>query len=406
MGDSGGQLLRRERDKALNARRILVNFYRDDPAHQAVHAFNESTPEASIPGNAYKDLLWRDTSVPMGKLETFKLSHFSPAAGYSFARSDWGDGATYFYFKCGDRFTAHQHLDNGHFLIGRRNELAGEGGQYFSFGANHDVNYHLRSVAHSTILVYDPAETWPDIRAHVAQFGGEIANDGGQHHDWPHHNGASQDVEEWQRNRQLYDIADMLAFEDNGDYVYVAGDMSRSYKPAKLENFTRQIVYVRPGTFVIFDRVTSTRAEFEKTWQLQAAKPAERSGEFLVVTNDDGGRLFIQTLLPERPRVGLNMGDALYSYHGKSFPPEEVRGPAPECRIAVSPSKPSLNDLFLHVLTVTDNDVENIPPASEVTNGNEITVMLYGVKVGFYKDRVDGWIETDGKVKNFGGKLQ
>ena len=33
-----------ERDKALSARRILVNLYRDDPAHQAVHTFNETTP--------------------------------------------------------------------------------------------------------------------------------------------------------------------------------------------------------------------------------------------------------------------------------------------------------------------------------------------------------------------------
>ncbi|MBW7998005.1 MAG: hypothetical protein FVQ81_15850 [Candidatus Glassbacteria bacterium] len=402
IGDSGGQQLRRERDKALNARRILVNFYRNDPAHQAVHAFNESTPRASVPGNAYKDFLWRDTSVPQGDLDGFKLSHFSPAAGYVFARSDWSDEATHFYFKCGDRFTSHQHLDNGHFLISRHNELAGDGGQYYYFGGDHDVNYLLRTVAHSTVLVYDPDETWPDIRAHVQQFGGEVANDGGQHHDWPHHNGASADPQEWNRNEKLYDIADMLAFRDEGEFVYAAGDISRSYKADKLETFTRQIVYIRPGTFVIFDRVTSTKAEFVKTWQLQAAKPALRQGEFLVVTNDDGGRLFVQTLLPEKPNVRLHTGDELYSYHGKSFPPEEIRGPAPECRIAISPSSPAQRDLFLHVLTVTDSDVNAVPAATVAAEDGELTVILDEIKLGFSEDKVDGWIEIGGARRPLG----
>ena len=94
MGDSGGQKFRPERDKALSARRILVNFFRDDPAHQVVHAFNETTPVSGVPGNAYKDFLWRDTTVNKGDLKAFKLSHFSPGAGYVYARSSWDEDAT------------------------------------------------------------------------------------------------------------------------------------------------------------------------------------------------------------------------------------------------------------------------------------------------------------------------
>ena len=51
------------------------------------------------------------------------------------------------------------------------------------------------------------------------------------------------------KTAELYDIADMLAFEDRGEYLYVAGDCSRSYLPEKLEYFTRQIVYLRPEYF-------------------------------------------------------------------------------------------------------------------------------------------------------------
>lgn len=41
MGDGGGRTIGGGRDKALSARRILVNHFRDDPDHQVVHAFNE-----------------------------------------------------------------------------------------------------------------------------------------------------------------------------------------------------------------------------------------------------------------------------------------------------------------------------------------------------------------------------
>ena len=108
--------------------------------------------------NAYQDFLWHDTSVRPGDAAHFKLSHVSTGPGYVYARSSWGEDATYFFFKCGDRFTAHQHLDVNHFLIYKYDELAGDGGNYDSFGSNHDVNYHIRSIAHNTMLVYDPAE--------------------------------------------------------------------------------------------------------------------------------------------------------------------------------------------------------------------------------------------------------
>ncbi len=48
MGDGGGRTFGGDRDKVLSARRILVNYFRDDPAHQVVHAFNEMTPRSSV----------------------------------------------------------------------------------------------------------------------------------------------------------------------------------------------------------------------------------------------------------------------------------------------------------------------------------------------------------------------
>jgi len=395
MGDGGGRVFGGDRDKVLSARRILVSHFADDPAHQAVHAFNEQTPRSSVGDYAYKDFLWRDTSIKVGSLEDFKLSHISPGPGYVYARSSWDDDATYFFFKCGDRFTAHQHLDVGHFLIYKYEELAGDGGHYDSFGSSHDVNYHLRTIAHSTILLYDPAEKWPGIRA-----GDVTGNDGGQAHNWPHHNGAVVDPAQWYEGRELYNIADIIAFEDRGTYLYIASDCTRAYSSNKMDSFTRQIVFLRPDTFVIFDRVCSRDASFKKTWLLQAMKIPTQTDKHLIITNGKG-RLFVQTLLPEKPLVRLVSGPELYSYGGRDYPPLRDTGPAPECRIEISPSEPGLCDYFLHVLTATKSDVTSMDEAMVIRRERDIIVSVGKTTIKFAIPGVGGIIEQPGQQRQF-----
>lgn len=399
MGDGGGRVFGGDRDKALAARRMLVNQFRDDPAHEAVHAFNEATPRSGVGDFAYMDFLWRDPTVPKGDLERFRLSHFSPGAGHVYARSSWREDATYFFFKCSDRFTAHQHLDAGHFVIHRHEELAGDGGHYDKFGSVHDVNYHLRSIAHSTLLVDDPAERWPGIRA-----GKVTGNDGGQHHNWPHHNGAVTDAAAWHQDRSRYDIADLLAFEDQGTYLYLAADATRAYATNKLTRFTRQIVYLRPGTFIVFDQARSPNPEFKKTWLLQVMQPPARHGEDWVVTNGQG-RLFVQTLLPAPCRTSVVTGDDLYRYDGQAFPPGRDTGPAPGARLEVSPTQPSATSLFLHVLTATDADVDAVPRATAAVQPDGVHVTLADVKLVFRLDSVGGAITSRGSAASLAERV-
>lgn len=399
MGDGGGRTFGGDRDKVLSARRILVNYFRDDPAHQVVHAFNETTPRSSVGNYAYMDFLWHDPTVKRGDLGQFKRSHVSTGPGHVYARSSWAEDATYFFFKASDRFTSHQHLDAGHFDIFRREELAGDGGHYEAFGSRHDVNYHLRTIAHSTLLVLDPAERWPGIRA-----GTVTGNDGGQHHAWPNHNGGVTDVAAWQQTPARYDIADLVAFNDTGDAVYVAADLTRAYAASKVSRYTRQIVFLRPGTFLVFDRVTSTRPEFKKTWLLQSMTPPEAHGDDLVITNGQG-RLFVQTVLPATVQRTVATGEALYAYDGQSFPPEHEVGVAPRARIEVSPREPNESDLFLHVLTATDATVADVPRAVATVNGNAVEVQLGDFRVRFRVDAVGGELEERGEARPFPGRV-
>ncbi len=377
MGDGGGRTFGGDRDKTLAARRILVNRFREDTRHHAIHAFNETTPRCSVGTYAYKDFLWHDTTVPKGDFKKLPLSHCSRGPGFVYARSSWEEDATYFFFKCGDRFTAHQHLDLNHFIIYKHAELAGDGGHYDEFGTVHDVNYHLRSIAHSTVLVLDPEERWPGIRA-----GQVTANDGGQHHSWQHHNGAAVDPADWLKQKEAMHIGNLLAYDEQGDYLYVAGDATRAYAAKKLSLFTRQIVFFRPDTFIIFDRVKATQPQFKKTWLLQAMRVPEESAEQLVITNGQG-RLFVQTLLPDQAQVRLVSGEDLYKIGERSCPPRRTFGAAPECRIEVSPAAPSTNDLFLHVLTAATSEISSVPQARAQRQGASVLVEVASKKFLF-----------------------
>jgi heparin/heparan-sulfate lyase len=171
-------------------------------------------------------------------------------------------------------------------------------------------------------------------------------------------------------------------------------------------SFTRQVLYLRPDTFVIFDRVESTRADFQKKWLLQAmdtpraVQPGE--DERLVVTNG-AGRLVIQTLLPRAYKVVLRDGPDLYRYGGEAYPPSRDTGKAPSCRVEISPALPATVDYFLHVLTATNASAAPVPAASVVEEDGSVTVSVGAMQAQFTRDSVGGTLRLNGadhRLKN------
>ncbi len=405
VGDGRGRFFKIERDRALSANHMLVNYYREDPLHQAINTFLNKAPHPGADENAYMEFLWYDPTVKQGDLSKLRLSHVSRGPGYVYARSSWEEDATWLFFKCGKRYTAHQHLDVGHFFIVKHEELAGEGGHYDDFAGPHAVNYYLRTIAHNSVLVHDPKEAFAAIRGTPDP----VANDGGQAYPWPgtifRHNGDGWDADTWRRGRHLMDIADLLAYQDNGDFMYTAGDATRAYSKEKLAWFTRQIVFIRPGSFVIFDRVKSTNTTFKKTWLLHAARPPLEKGGNLVITNGKG-RLHVQTVLPASAQVKLNHGADLYSYAAGQFPPRRKYGPEAECRIEVSPSSPAQEDLFLHVLSATEATVDDVPRGVADIRGNTVTLKLGAATITFHTDKVGGSITLSGRTTAFADEIR
>ncbi len=328
------------------------------------------------------DFLYEEEPDPSLPLSEFPLAYHASGIGKVYARSDWADDATWFRFECGDFWNHHQHFETGNFEIFRTAPLATESGEYHDYLSNHSVNYLLRTVAYNCILVYQPDEQWKNLRD-----GGrnKYANDGGQAKKWEW---VTDNLEAWKAKREQFERGDIVAYENRPEFVYVAGDCTKAYSQTKLSLWMRQIVFIRPHTFIIFDRVVSTRPDYEKTWLLHCRNEPTIQNQIAIITNGKG-RLVAQTLLPEKPVIRKVEG---YTYRGQTFdPPQTVHSSvAAKWRIEVLPSTAQTEDVFLHVLTTGEPQ-----PAQLVRQGSQIGARIGGIEV-LFNGKVGGTLNIAG----------
>ncbi|HUT91848.1 MAG TPA: heparinase II/III family protein [Thermoguttaceae bacterium] len=123
------------------------------------------------------EFLWRDTQLQAKPLEDLSLSrYFGSPFGWMLARTGWDHDAVIAEMKVNEyNFVNHQHLDAGAFQIYYQGALAMDSGLYSGssgqYGSPHCQNYYWRTIAHNSLLVYDPHEKFGKI---------SYGNDGGQ----------------------------------------------------------------------------------------------------------------------------------------------------------------------------------------------------------------------------------
>jgi heparin/heparan-sulfate lyase len=332
------------------------------------HLYGEALPEAAalarhvqekLPNPSYSRswfiypflLTNLERSPPASHPRDLPAAFYFDTMGQVFMRSGAGPDDTYCLFTCGGILRQHRHFDALNFVIYHRGFLALDSGtRYREFdNGQHLANYFAQTVAHNCVVIHQPGE--PPAR----YWGGTVeGNHGGQHH-------------------QLGSA--LMAFEVTEDFVYAAGDASACYQhgvvhrdgqpdlPEKCTRVTRQLVFLKPNRFVVFDRVSATNPEYRKDWLLHTAyEPAVNGHTFRA---DHGqGRLFCRTLLPvdaELRRVG-GPGKEFWAA-GKNWSIVD-QGLSPEnkammgqWRVEVSPVSPRSDDCFLHVIEVGDQQL-------------------------------------------------
>ena len=255
-------------------------------------------------GQAYQDLLYY---YPKPKLmKPTKLSYFDPSMGYVYIRSDWNSpDATWIAFWAGKHIDTHEHLDQGAFAIFKRRDLAPKTGHYDAddVKSSHDLAYYTRTVSSNGILIGDPKEIF---RGFIAGIGcndkgkGDriwspdhseqlcVPNDGGERTFFPK-GMAVGNPENFAENPEIWDVARVVSFSDDGEAVSVVADITNAYNnpryttqgnTPKVNRVYRRLVYLRPADLLLIaDTVESTDAAYQKKWLLHALDRIEVGGE-------------------------------------------------------------------------------------------------------------------------------
>jgi Heparinase II/III-like protein len=390
----------------------------------AVHRFKDSfaawmlQQRAWLPAewaNPVLEFLWRDPAVAPrdpnttseGELPRHRLF---PGVGHLVLRDGFGPDSTWIQVACGPYFAKHDHLDAANFVVYRKGHLAiDSGADYTDTESPHYLNYYRRTVAHNTLLVFRPGESF---------FWGEnlwpAANDGGQRMDSSRFWNTVRSLDDWRRTRDLWDRCRLARVAAEPEYRYARADATRAYEPSKLERFTRELVHLRgSNALVVLDRVRATDPSYRKAWLLHgvseprvvapAAGIKDANGgtsyrDASVVSFEDGdGRLTVHSLLPRSREVIVRGGPGFEFWtpgderggswgSGQNWPLEPPEGgPLPDdpylrkmwrtfwgedldhlspsnrravvpgaWRMEVSPVEASNDDIFLHVLEIGD----------------------------------------------------
>jgi len=181
-------------------------------------------------------------------------------AGHVIARSGWGDGDTVVAFTCTDHYGDHHHYDQGSFIIYRGGLLAVDPPVYRKIRGPQQ-----RTENHSTLLI----DGKPQRPCRGQWF---------------------KTVEAFKENldggRRL-ECGDILFHRDAGPWAAVAGRFDQAYECQALASLVRQILFVRPGTVVVVDRLTA--AERQRVppvqWLLQVPAEPETDGPAVTATN-------------------------------------------------------------------------------------------------------------------------
>ncbi|HWU76445.1 MAG TPA: hypothetical protein VN043_08065 [Rhodanobacter sp.] len=228
------------------------------------------------PGPAWLQFLGIDPSAPTAALTTLPLSYFAPGMNAVSARSDWTTGASWMSFRAGPYVNnpgaGHEYFDQGSLALvqGGSPLLVNAGGWlvHEPNGNADETNVYNDNFGNFNGTPYLGNRQLYNVYYVRNMSGSMVAEQYGQ---------AAYTTENNQVRTQV------SAYEDGTRYVYVLAthleDMYRKFNagPA-VAAWSREVVYLRPNRFVVFDRTTEGSAGNDQflAWHF-SANPAALS---------------------------------------------------------------------------------------------------------------------------------
>ncbi|NCB69981.1 MAG: heparinase [Bacteroidia bacterium] len=346
--------------------------------------------------NKLFEFLWRDTKLAAKRPDNLPLTRYSGSPfGWMVARTGWGNESVIAEMKINEyNFLNHQHHDAGAFQIYYKGPLAIDAGTYQGssggYNSPHNKNFFKRTIAHNSLLIYDPNETFA-----ASGYGGSdksdfVANDGGQRLPGKNWYPASNLNELLTGNFRTAEVLATGFGTDSmaPDYSYLKGDITKAYS-AKVKELKRSFVFLNlkdakiPAVLIVFDKVVASTPDFKKFWLLHSIEEPEISGNTVTIRrtkNGDSGMLVNTVLLPEIKNADIvpvgGPGKEFWvfgtNYPNEPRPGEDEANERGAWRVEISPKKANAEDYYLNVMQVSANQQKKLHEVKHI-DGEKIT---------------------------------
>lgn len=343
---------------------LLLYSYANDPLIKA-----EFNRQGGLPENPVLFLLLNDPNLKAEPdLSSLPLTiDFGPVLSSMVARTGWKMGMNSNDVVAeikggGYHFGNHHHADAGAIQLYYKGLQVCDLGLYINYGSPYDLNFNKRSVAHSMMLVKDPAE---EILFR-ATF-----NDGGTRFNqrFPE---TPQEVtgDPWFDNGKVLS-SDFGPSKQKPFYSFFKVDLTGAYS-SKINHYTRSFCFLNlnrddvPATIILADDMLTARADFKKEWQINTLnKPLNKDSCIILQNKQNGstGKTSVQMLLPHsKQRLTQILSSTDYS---NLFGPQyKIPSTIPEANgyhVMVSPAKENKHDRFLTIFQMQKDDTKPLP---------------------------------------------
>ena len=356
------------------------------------------------------EFLWRDTKLGSRKPDDLPLSRYSGSPfGWMIARTGWGPESVIAEMKINEySFLNHQHQDAGAFQIYYKGPLAIDAGSYTGssggYNSPHNKNFFKRTIAHNSLLIYDPKEIFS-----TSGYGGEgqtpfATNDGGQRlpgKGWT----APKELEEMLAGDFKTGTILAQGFGSDiqaPDYTYLKGDITEAYSK-KVKEVKRSFLFLNlkdtkvPAALIVFDKVVSADPSFKKFWLLHSIEKPEINGNQITIKrtkNGDSGMLVNTALLPDLANANIEAvggkGKEFWvfgtNYTNDRKPGTDEAMERGEWRVEITPKKAVAEDYYLNVMQVADNTQKKLHDVKRINGDQIVGVQLADRVVTFSKN--------------------
>ncbi len=271
--------------------------------------------------NGHKNEISYDEITDLAKAKEFGKS------GYVIARDKWKDpNATHLVFKSSSFYSRnHHHKDQNSIVLHYKGPLLIDSGSYDYYGSSHWKNYYTRTIAHNTLVVYDPAETFYDNFTLVSNDGGQKypayydTPDGGEPY-------ALDDILDYSK----YQFDGISSFSQTSGQCYMKGDASEAYSSAKLDTYTREATMVYEDsnnnyqpTINIKDHVVLNKTLTPKILFHSVTEPVvDANGQWFEIENPGGGGVRVELVAPTGAVINVVGGSGYEFYvNGTNYQP-------------------------------------------------------------------------------------